>query len=209
MADAAGGSPAERGIALYKEGNVADAMPLLRQAIEYEPERVDLHMYLGFCWAKREKWQDAEREFNKACDMDGSSADAAFFAGFAMVKQGRLREANSMFHVACLNDPNHAKAKAGYEQTKGAAAQVTTERSSAAIPGGIAGVDMSSLDLDLGMGGGSARKADPLAGALGELKQQQGGGKAATTAGKKAGCGGGIVAGLLLLGLILFFLLGL
>lgn len=184
---------AERGIGLFKAGNTEEAMPHLRQAIENEPERSDLHMYLGLCWAKREKWVDAEREFNKAGDLDGTSAEAPYFAGLAMVKQGRLREAHGSFHVACLNNPNHAKAKQAWEQTKQAAAVVTTDRSSAAMPGGIGNMDFSSLDsVDLGR----PKSTDPLAGALADYKQQQGGGGGGKSSGsgKKAGCGAGLMA---------------
>ncbi|MBI5834923.1 MAG: tetratricopeptide repeat protein [Armatimonadetes bacterium] len=185
-------SPAEKGIALYRSGQNEEAMPLLRQAVEEEPTRADLHMYLGMCWGKRDKWADAVREFEKACDLDGASAEYPFYAGVAMVKLGRLREANSMFHVALLNNPNHAKAQAAFEQTKAAAAQVTTDGSSAVMPGGLGSIDILNLEMDLP--GKKQASSDPLAGALSELKQQQSGGAKATA--KKSGCGGGILVGL-------------
>ena len=199
-------TPAEKGIALYRSGETEDAMPLLRQAVEEEPMRADLHMYLGMCWGKRDKWADAVREFEKACDLDGASAEYPFYAGVAMVKLGRLREANSMFHVALLNNPNHAKAQAAFDQTKAAAAQVTTDGSSAAMPGGLGTIDILNLEMDL-----PAKKpagGDPLASALGELKQQQQGGGAKSTA-KKSGCGGGILVGLAGLATLVWLLLAL
>jgi len=184
-------SPAEKGIALYRSGQTEESMPLLRQAVEEDPNRADLHMYLGMCWGKRNKWADAVREFEKACDLDGASAEYPFYAGVAMVKLGRLREANSMFHVALLNNPEHAKAKAAFEQTKAAAAQVTTDGSSAAMPGGLGSIDILNLEMDLP---GKKAANDPLAGALGELQQQRAG--EAKAAAKKSGCGGGIMVGL-------------
>jgi tetratricopeptide (TPR) repeat protein len=206
MSQIPGDNPADRGIALYKEGNFQDAMPLLRQAIEYEPNRVDLHMYLGFCWGKREKWPDALREFEKSCDLDGSSADAPFFAGVAMVRLGRAREAHSMFHVAVLNNPNHAKAKAAWEQTKAAAAQVTTDGSSAAMPGGMSHLDLGALELEV-VGAKqpkpapTSQPADPFGAALSKLKEQTDGVPAAAK--KKAGCGAGLVG---LIGLVVLVL---
>lgn len=195
-------TPADLGIELYKAGDHEAAMPLLRQGLEQEPERGDLHMYLGMCWGKRDRWADALREFEKASDLDGANADYPFFAGVALMKLGREREAHSMFHVALLNNPQHPQAKAAWEQTQGAASEVTKAGSSAALPGGLAGLDITSMDLSAFGGGtgkpaGGAAPADDVAAAAEAFRASR---EAETT--KKKGCGLGIVS---LFGLLSLF----
>lgn len=196
MADSttpAGSDVADRAITIFKAGNMEEAAPLLRQAIEFEPDRFDLRMYLGFALAKNDKWQDAERQFARAEEIDGSSAEASYFLGVAIAKQGRLREAHGQFMVALANDPNHEKAKSAEAKTRKAAEQVTTDGSSAAAPGGL---DFGNLALEGMMAGkgiksGSAPSAPSadVSSALQDFKQQESGKKA-----KKAGCIGSLVA---------------
>ncbi len=214
MADSTNPSPAEvaaNAIATFKAGEMDNAIPLLRQAIEYDRERFDLQMYLGLALGKKERWQDAERAFERAAELDGGSADAAYYVGFAIAKQGRLREAHGQFVVALANDPNHAKALSAAEKTAKAAEQVTKDGSSSAVPGGLGSLDLTSLELEAAVGGGkgAARGGMPgdVAAALGDLKNKQQGAKQGAK-GKKAGCGGGLVA-LFLLGLALALLLAL
>ncbi|NUP99285.1 MAG: tetratricopeptide repeat protein, partial [Armatimonadetes bacterium] len=144
MAETTPGSSevAQRAIATFKQQQFDEAIPLLRQAIEFDKDSFKLWMYLGAALGHREKWADAERAFAKAEEIDGSSAEASYMLGIAIAKQGRLREAHGQFMVALGNDPNHAKAKAAAEKTAAAAAQVTKDGSSAAAPGGLAGLDL-------------------------------------------------------------------
>ncbi|MCC7491643.1 MAG: tetratricopeptide repeat protein [Fimbriimonadaceae bacterium] len=204
MADSALPTPEEvtqRAIDTFKSGDMEAAVPQLRQAIEYDKENFRLTMYLGLAQAKRERWQDAERIFERAAELDGSSADAAYYLGFAIAKQDRLREAHGQFNVALLNDPNHAKAKTAFEQTAKAAEQITKDGSSAVAPGGgLGGIDLTGLDFDFGAKPAKKTATSDVMAAAAELRK---GGDA--KAGKKAGCGGGIVALLGLLSALLVF----
>ena len=185
---------AERAVSTFKSGDMENAVPFLRQAIEYMPDKIELRMYLGAALMKADRLADAESALNKAYELDGGNADAAYLLGVVIAKQGRLREAHSMFHVATLNDPNHEKAKSALDKTAKAAEQVTTDGSSALTPAGLAGLDFNPADfadiIEGGNAGKSGAKGD-LGGALDELKQKHDSGGA--SAGKKAGCGASIM----------------
>ena len=205
---------AQNAVTTFKSGDYETAVPLLRQAIEYDKENYGLHMYLGMALGKREKWADAEKSFTRATEIDGGSADAAYYLGVAIAKQGRIREAHGQFYVATLNDPNHEKAKSAESRTRAAAEQVTQDGSSAVQPGGMSltALDFSVIEMESGAAKGKrpAPAQDDVAAALQELK----GGSAPAKKGKPAapskggvkasgaksgGCGSGIVA-LLVLG---------
>lgn len=188
---------AERAVKTFKAGDMENAVPFLRQAIEYLPEKIELRMYLGAALMKLDRLADAEVALNKAYEIDGGNADACYLLGVVIAKQGRLREAHGMFQVAVLNDPNHERAQQALDRTAKAAEQVTIDGSSAKTQHGLAGLgDFNPLDFaDLIEGtGGQQAGSSGIGGAVDELRQkQQGGGTA-----KKAGCGASIM---MLLGL--------
>jgi len=203
MADAGMPTPAEiteNALAAFRGGDMDLALPMLRQAIEVNPEqRCDLLMHLGWALGRKEKWADAESAFNKATNEDGSNADAYYYGGVAIAKQGRLREAHGMFVIAVSLDPNHSKAKEAEVRTAKAAEQVTQEGSSSVGPASI------NLGLDLGEMLAAAKPAKPKAAPKKEPEPSADKGDKGGQA-KKAGCGGGIVA-LLMLGLTCLWLL--
>lgn len=128
--------PGAQGIALFKAGENDKAVPLLRQAVHENPDNFELRMFFGLALSKAEKWADAESQFGTAFDLNSNSAEAAYFQGIAIAKRGRLREAHGMFNVALALNPDHKGAKQAEEATRAAAEQVTTDQSSARMPGG-------------------------------------------------------------------------
>lgn len=210
MADSGSNIIAEA-IEAFKSGNMDEALPLLRQAIAENPDSFELRVYHGLALGRVNRWADAEREFGNACDLNGASADAAYFQGVAIAKQGRLREAHGMFVVALANDPEHKGAKQASEKTAGAAAEATKQGSSAAMPGGLAGIDISAIDPSDLTGMGTRKAAEPVddvTAALAEMGGGGAGGKRPAAAAnikvtKKAGGCGSLVSLLLGLGLLL------
>lgn len=182
---------AERAVQAFKDGDLENAVPFLRQAIEYQPEKIQLRMYLGVALMKLDRLADAEVQLTRATEIDGGSADAAYLLGVVIARQGRLREAHSQFHVATLNDPEHEKAKAALARTAKAAEQVTTDGSSSKTQAGMAGIgDLNPADFaDLIEGGGGRKPESGVGSALAELKEKHEGGGAA----KKSGCAGSIM----------------
>ncbi len=182
---------AKRAIDTFKSGDMDNAVPFLRQAIEYMPEKIELRMYLGAALMKVNRLEDAEVQLTRATEIDGASADAAYLLGVVIAKQGRLREAHSMFHVAILNDPNHEKAQSALAKTAKAAEQVTTDGSSALTPAGLAGLDFNPADFaDIIEGSQGAGAKSSVADALGDLEKAR---KADADKAKKAGCGTSIM----------------
>ena len=189
MADAGTPTPAqlaENAIGVFRGGDIDMALPLLRQAIEENPDRrCELFLYLGWALGRKEKWADAESAFNKATNEDGSNAEAYYYGGVAIAKQGRLREAHGMFVIAVSLAPDNKKYKEAEERTHKAAEQVTQEGSSAVGPASI------SLGLDLGaMLSGIQPQPKAAPKPEDEAKEPE----PEKPAGKKAGCGTGIVA---------------
>lgn len=214
MADNPPNPSFEQGKAAMAAGDLNAARTHFRQAVADQPDCFEHRMYHGLVLARLERWADAEREFGEALSIDGGSADAAYFQGVAIAKQGRLREAHGMFAVALGNDPNHQRAKEAHERTAAAAAEVTKEGSSVAMPGGLSGIDISNVDL---LEGGTTRTASgsgmpsEVSDALAEMGGQQRGARPApqrtgptikTT--KKSGCLGLVgLMGLVALALLL------
>jgi len=193
---------AKRAVETFKSGDMDNAVPFLRQAIEYMPDKIELRMYLGAALMKLDRLADAEVALNKAYELDGGNADACYLLGVVIAKQDRLREAHGMFQVAVLNDPNHEKAQQALAKTAKAAEQVTIDGSSSKTQHGLAGLGdfnpSDFADLIEGTGGKQAGSGD-IGGALDELKQKQKGG---SSAGKKAGCGASIMMLLSLVSLL-------
>lgn len=189
-------SVAKEAVAAFRSGDYDTAIPLLRQAVEFDRESFQLRLFLGLALAKKEKWQDAESQLSQAYDLNSSSADAAYYLGMVIAKQGRLREAHGMFNVALGCDPNHEKAKAAESKTAKAAEQVTKDGSSAAVPGGLGGLDLGHLEMEaltgIKTGGGTGGMPGDVASALDQMKP--GGKSSVKSPAKKSGCGTGLVA---------------
>src|SRR5262245_35668723 len=86
-----------RALALINEGKPADALPLLRRAVELNPDNPDYHHNLGVAHAHRGELDAAVACFRKALALKPEGTSALSNLGLALAQQGRLDEAVTAF----------------------------------------------------------------------------------------------------------------
>ena len=93
--------------AYVKGGRIADALPMLEQAIEQEPGNAVLHNFYGQVCFLAGRYPQAEESFRKALELDPYLTDAHNNLGALYDKTGRKDEAEQEFLTA-LRDPAYA-----------------------------------------------------------------------------------------------------
>ena len=73
----------------------------LQEEIKQHPEKAELHIRLGFTWAKLGKVGEARRSFENAVKLDPKKAIAHYMLGLIYEKQGLKAEAVAAWK-ACL-----------------------------------------------------------------------------------------------------------
>jgi TolB-like protein/Tfp pilus assembly protein PilF len=98
------------GLSLYDAMPTAEAMPRAKaaalRALELEPGRADAHAVLG--WARFHHdwdWQAAERDFQRAVELDPRHATTRHWYSFLLSLTGRYDEARRQALAAWENDP--------------------------------------------------------------------------------------------------------
>lgn len=81
------------GMISFRRGDTDAALKHLKQAEKAEPRMPGLHVQIGNVYLRRQRWQDAERAFKKALDIDPDSAEARDGLGVAYRWQKRPAEA--------------------------------------------------------------------------------------------------------------------
>jgi len=69
----------EAAAARIRNGQYSSAVPLLRQAVALAPQVASLHHYLGYALWKLDQTHEAEREFQKAHQLDPTDAYTCYF----------------------------------------------------------------------------------------------------------------------------------
>ena len=93
------------GIINFRRGDTDAALKYLKQAEKAEPRMPGLHNQIGNVYLRRKRWQDAERAFEKALDIDPDNAEAHDGLGVAYRWQKRPAEATKkhMESIALLH----------------------------------------------------------------------------------------------------------
>ncbi len=86
-----------QGITLINQGKAADALPLLRRAVELNPASPDYHHNLGVALAHRGDLDEAIACFRAALRLKPEGASALSNMGLALAQQGKLDEAVRTF----------------------------------------------------------------------------------------------------------------
>ncbi len=81
------------GVIHFGAGDDGRALEYLLKAESAEPRLPGLHIRIGNVYLRRRRWEDAERAFRKALDIDGDSAAAHLGLAIALVRLKRDREA--------------------------------------------------------------------------------------------------------------------
>ncbi|MEJ5357684.1 MAG: YcaO-like family protein [Desulfobacterales bacterium] len=91
--------------ALKDCGRYAEAIPLLRQGVALDAERIDLWNLLGFCHFKRSEYEEAVAAFRRAIELDPGSAIDHANLGVNLAALGRREEAIEALQTALALDP--------------------------------------------------------------------------------------------------------
>jgi tetratricopeptide (TPR) repeat protein len=100
------------GCRLLADGNPADAIAPLEQAVEREPDSASLREALARACFATSRIRRARSEFERALVLDPSNAYAHYGLGRALERQGRLILAAKHFKLANALTPRPAYARA-------------------------------------------------------------------------------------------------
>ncbi len=120
---AAGASNArDKGIRLLREGSPAESIDFLVQAIELEPEDLDLYLFLGLAYAKKGDLQSSVDILEHAINLAPSSPKLHYNLGVAYHKADRITQAKEQYIRALGLDPCYDAAKKALDALLGRAA---------------------------------------------------------------------------------------
>lgn len=89
---------------LFRAGRVGDALAIMEEALESEPDNARLHSMYGTLCFQAGRYADAEKAFKAALELDSYLTDAHNFLGAVYAEQGRGAEAEEQYKIA-LRDP--------------------------------------------------------------------------------------------------------
>lgn len=81
------------GIISFRRGDADAALKYLKEAEKADPRMPGLHVQIGNVYLRRQRWQDSERAFKKALEIDADSAEAHDGLGVAYRWQKRPADA--------------------------------------------------------------------------------------------------------------------
>jgi ribosomal protein S12 methylthiotransferase accessory factor len=94
------------GVALKDCGRFHEALGVLRQGLEIDPERTDMHNLMGFCHFKRGEHGDAVTAFQRAIELDPASAIDYANLGVNYQALGEETQARDCYRMALKLDPS-------------------------------------------------------------------------------------------------------
>ncbi|MDH5190424.1 MAG: type IV pilus biogenesis/stability protein PilW [Gammaproteobacteria bacterium] len=116
-----GGSPksaaqinAQLGLGYLSQKKYKIAMLKLKKALHLDPDLPEAHHYIGELYNQLEQYDDAERHYKRAVDLNPSSSILQNNYGAFLYQQGKLQEALSHFENA-LKDPLYKSPDQLYE----------------------------------------------------------------------------------------------
>ena len=88
------------GTMLMHDGHLAEAEPMLREAVSIRPSDASAHEELGQLATQQGHFEEAQREFARACELDPGKSSLHFLLGQSLKHLGRQQEAAAEFAVA-------------------------------------------------------------------------------------------------------------
>ena len=95
---------------LRKEGKCAEALPLLKKAIEVKPTLAAAHYELGWCHNEMQQYKEALPVLEKALTLDPTNFRIVYESGFAQYKLGKINEALLSFNRVLQMNVSFTKA---------------------------------------------------------------------------------------------------
>ena len=108
---------ADRGFELMGNGQVAEAIPEWRKALQMDPDDANWHFNLAVSLWKSNQVPEAVEEFDKTCDLDPNESKWFGHLAAELPQTGDLDEATVKLDIACYRkslslDPSDAKVQA-------------------------------------------------------------------------------------------------
>jgi superkiller protein 3 len=108
---------ADRGFELMGNGQVAEAIPEWRKALQMDPDDANWHFNLAVSLWKSNQEPEAVAEFDKTCDLDPNESKWFGHLAAELSQTGDLDEATVKLDIACYRkslslDPSDAKVQA-------------------------------------------------------------------------------------------------
>jgi Flp pilus assembly protein TadD len=104
---AAARADTERAFTLIQSGKYAEAEPLLKRAVEEDPDYGPAHNDLGIVHYQAERWYDAAWEFQNAIKLMPGQPEPHNNLGLVLESALRLKEAETSFEKAHELDPQN------------------------------------------------------------------------------------------------------
>ncbi|HEY5775058.1 MAG TPA: tetratricopeptide repeat protein, partial [Xanthomonadales bacterium] len=80
--------------------NLSEAKRASAQALKLAPDLADAHVSSGIAFCMSKQYEEAEKEFEKAIELDPKNYDAWYFFGRSKVHEGKLKRALKLFDHA-------------------------------------------------------------------------------------------------------------
>ena len=103
----------DRGRHLLQQGSIAEAVAVLREVVDRDPDDADAHLLLGRALALVPEPASALAALRRAVALRPSSAEAHYTLGTALARFGQLDPARDAFARALELAPGHAEAHVG------------------------------------------------------------------------------------------------
>jgi len=105
------------GLVEYQTGNLAKASELIGLAVKLSPKEPTYYSNLAMCHTDLEQYDDAEKYYRSALELDGRLIPALIGMGSLMGKQGNYKESAKYLSSVVKRQPNHVTANINYALT--------------------------------------------------------------------------------------------
>jgi tetratricopeptide (TPR) repeat protein len=95
------------GVALFKKGQLDEAIHQLKETIRLTPDDADAHHHLGTAFYQQGRIGEAIRQFQEAIRLNPHHADAHYNLGAALASKGQTDEAIHQFQEAIRLEPDN------------------------------------------------------------------------------------------------------
>jgi eukaryotic-like serine/threonine-protein kinase len=96
---------------LYGKGRIADAVPVLREAVHADSRHFRAHFLLGNCYARQRRYAEADSCYSICVALDPQHAKVRFAHGMVLMRAGQLGPASAEFTRALEYDPDLREAR--------------------------------------------------------------------------------------------------
>jgi len=108
-----GGTHAERGLALQKQGDFANAITEYEAAVAANPELASAHVNLIALYGQQKNWEKAEAHYQAVLRTGTALAEAYYNFAVCLASQGQYQAASELFRKALAANPQYAIAWSG------------------------------------------------------------------------------------------------